>query len=90
VRQKLEASKPNMLNFGASFINSMLDQPSIPCKANLLTRVADMDELQSENELAVYVPTPNPLARRHASVPNSMRSTATTNSTAQGHADAEE
>ncbi len=61
VRGKLIELRRVMERFGAAFIDVMLKEPAIPCKANLLTRVADMDELQSENELAVYTMLENPL-----------------------------
>lgn len=61
VRKKLIAMRQKMDRFGASFIDAMLSQAALPCKANLLTRVADMDELQAENELAVYTMIANPL-----------------------------
>ena len=42
---------------------SLLSSPSLPCKANLLTRVAGLDELVGPLETqSVYVPIPNPLA----------------------------
>jgi siderophore synthetase component len=41
----------------------MLDAPTLRCKANLLTRVAGLDELVGPLETqSVYVPIPNPLA----------------------------
>jgi siderophore synthetase component len=42
---------------------TMLDAPTLRCKANLLTRVAGLDELVGPLETqSVYVPIPNPLA----------------------------
>ncbi|TQS43127.1 IucA/IucC family protein [Cryptosporangium phraense] len=44
------------------FINTLLDAPELPCKANLLTRVAGLDELIGPVETqSVYVRIPNPL-----------------------------
>lgn len=41
----------------------LLNAPTLPCKANLLTRVAGLDELVGPLETqSVYVPIPNPLA----------------------------
>ncbi len=47
----------------ADFINYMLNAPTLASKANLLTRVHDVDELQAVNEKAEYVQLPNPLSR---------------------------
>lgn len=44
-----------------TLINSLLYREQIPAKANLLTRVHDVDELTVELEQAVYVNTRNPL-----------------------------
>ena len=42
---------------------ALLDSPTLPCKANLLTRVAGLDELVGPLETqSVYVMVPNPLA----------------------------
>lgn len=46
---------------GSALIESMLYRKTIPCKGNLLTRVGDVDELQADNELAVYTRITNPL-----------------------------
>ncbi|GAA0280773.1 IucA/IucC family protein [Cryptosporangium japonicum] len=44
------------------FVNTLLDEPELPCKANLLTRVAGLDELVGPVETqSVYVRIPNPL-----------------------------
>ncbi|WP_051251168.1 IucA/IucC family protein [Paenibacillus harenae] len=45
------------------FLESLLKESSIPCKANLLTRLYDMDELDCPLEQAVYVPIDNPLVK---------------------------
>lgn len=63
VRSRLIELRRTMDRFGAAFIDTMLSQRQVPCKANLLTRVVDMDELRSENELAVYSLLDNPLCR---------------------------
>ncbi|MGP4038750.1 IucA/IucC family protein [Gracilibacillus sp. D59] len=45
-----------------NLINSLLYEETLPCKANLLTRVHDMDELVGSLETqSVYVPVENPL-----------------------------
>ncbi|WP_078412074.1 IucA/IucC family protein [Priestia abyssalis] len=46
-----------------NLLNSLLDEEKLPCKANLLTRVHDMDELVGSLETqSVYVHVTNPLA----------------------------
>lgn len=42
-------------------LDSWLYDPSIRCKANMLTRLFDVDELESELEQAVYVSIRNPI-----------------------------
>lgn len=61
IATKLEALRGGMLGSGRILIDAMLSMESMPCKANLLTRVADVDELEEENELGVYTAVPNPL-----------------------------
>jgi siderophore synthetase component len=61
VRERLIELRRKMDRFGAAFIDAMLGLPKVSCKGNLLTRAADMDELQSENELAIYTMVDNPL-----------------------------
>ena len=50
-------------NDHTNLVKSMLSQESLPCKANLLTRIHDMDELVGSLETqSVYVDVTNPLA----------------------------
>ncbi|MBU1311748.1 MAG: short-chain oxidoreductase [Gammaproteobacteria bacterium] len=60
-RNRLFSLLPRMSERGRALIESMLYRQTIPCKGNLLTRVEDVDELQAENELAVYTRISNPL-----------------------------
>ncbi|RYD23133.1 MAG: short-chain oxidoreductase [Verrucomicrobiaceae bacterium] len=62
-RDKLVALRAGMDGLGAALIDMLLENDSLPCKANLLTRVEDRDEIESECELAVYAPIANPLAK---------------------------
>ncbi|HSC86264.1 MAG TPA: IucA/IucC family protein [Polyangiaceae bacterium] len=62
-RRRLEALSVEFGPLGKALLDTLLGEPRIACKANLLTRIEDMDELQSENELAVYSLVPNPLCR---------------------------
>lgn len=47
----------------AHMLRSWISSPDLRCKANLLTRLYDVDELESELEQAVYVSITNPLCR---------------------------
>ena len=67
----LEVTRTNLLRMlpglserGRCFVESILYRKMIPCKGNLLTRVEDVDELQADNELAVYTTIKNPLYTR--------------------------
>lgn len=66
VEAKLAALRATMDGPGATLIDILLQSDSLPCKANLLTRIEDRDEIESECELAVYVSIANPLARGFA------------------------
>lgn len=61
VKNRLQELRPSLHTLGARFIDALLKNEVIPCKANLRTRVADLDELEAEDELAVYVLVKNPL-----------------------------
>ncbi|MDM5154526.1 IucA/IucC family protein [Bacillus sp. DX1.1] len=43
------------------FLQGLLEEEQLPCKANLLTRFYDVDELTSPLEQAIYVRVDNPL-----------------------------
>lgn len=62
VRQRLIEMRTTLSGPGRVLVDSLLSDPRIPCKANLLTRIEDLDELQAEQELAVYSMVENPLA----------------------------
>ncbi|MDF2670568.1 MAG: Petrobactin biosynthesis protein AsbA, partial [Paenibacillus sp.] len=62
LRSVLESFLP-MNRHSSCFLDSLLKDKWIPCKANLLTRLIDMDELDSELEQAVYVNIDNPLVK---------------------------
>lgn len=62
VRDWLTELRPQLNGLGGVLIDSLLTNSRIPCKANLLTRIEDLDELQAENELAVYSMIESPLA----------------------------
>ena len=57
---QLEHLKSNLSGEGKRFIHFILNKKSLPCKANLLTRFHDVDELLTDLEQAVYTSSPNP------------------------------
>lgn len=59
-REWLVALRTQLTGTGEAFVSYMLNKPSISCKANLLTRAQDVDELEAAHEMAVYVDVPNP------------------------------
>lgn len=63
IEARLTALAAAMAGPGAALMDILLQNDSMPCKANLLTRIEDRDELESECELAVYTSVANPLAR---------------------------
>lgn len=70
VQSKLQRLRGSLRGFARPFVETMLFEASIPCKANLLTRMQDLDELRSENELAVYHTVVNPLVARRSVFPS--------------------
>lgn len=47
----------------STFLEELLKNKELPCKANLLTRFFDVDELTSPLEQAIYVQVNNPLCQ---------------------------
>jgi siderophore synthetase component len=62
IKNRLNALSAELSGVGRAFVTSLLEDATLPYKANLLTRVRDMDELTTELEPAVYVDVPNPLS----------------------------
>jgi len=62
LRQRLQDAAVSSSGPAVSFIDFLLNTPELSAKANLLTRVHDVDELQADGEKAIYVRLPNPLA----------------------------
>ncbi|WP_242267503.1 IucA/IucC family siderophore biosynthesis protein [Bacillus cereus group sp. BfR-BA-01352] len=50
----------------STFLRELLDEDKLACKANLLTRFFDVDELSNPLEQAIYVQVKNPLVREVA------------------------
>ncbi|NEA77430.1 IucA/IucC family protein, partial [Streptomyces sp. SID13588] len=61
LRGHLERYASRMSGAGRDFARHVLDLPTIVSKANLTTRLYDVDELQSSNAPSLYRPVPNPL-----------------------------
>lgn len=61
MRAHLEGCAGAMTAAGRDFVRHILDLPTIASKANLTTRLFDVDELQSDNAPTLYRPVPNPL-----------------------------
>lgn len=63
VQRRLFTLEKQLHGTGKQFVHGLLRKKAIPCKANLLTRLHDIDELTAELELAVYTHINNPLAK---------------------------
>ena len=61
LRAHLEEYARTMRGVGREFARHVLDLPTITSKANLTTRMLDVDELQSSGGTSLYRPIPNPL-----------------------------
>lgn len=61
VKGRFEQLRSELTGLGRQLLVGFLEHPQLPYKANLLTRVHDVDELTAENEQAVYVRVDNPL-----------------------------
>ncbi|WP_434361004.1 siderophore biosynthesis protein [Parasalinivibrio latis] len=61
LRSYLAALGEQLNGAGKDLIHSLLTRKTIPAKGNLLTRLYDVDELEAENEQAIYTQLANPL-----------------------------
>lgn len=61
VKGRLELLRTQLTGQGRQLVHAALEGPRLPYKANLLTRVHDVDELTVDGEQAVYVEIDNPL-----------------------------
>ncbi|MDG5472157.1 IucA/IucC family protein [Jeotgalibacillus sp. ET6] len=66
VKQELSKLEQRFNGAGKRWIQHMLTTPSLACKANLLTRLQDVDELEAANEKAVYISIRNPFREEAA------------------------
>ncbi len=63
LRALLERERARGARYPATLLDRLLDDATWPCKANLRTRIADLDELAGDfSAQSVYVTIPNPLA----------------------------
>ncbi|PKF61555.1 short-chain oxidoreductase [Psychromonas sp. psych-6C06] len=67
-QHKLKQLLAQLNSVGIPLVESLLTRRDIPCKGNLLTRISDVDELQADQELAIYTAIKNPLYRFSATV----------------------
>jgi spermidine-citrate ligase len=62
LRRVVEGERARGGRYPATWLDRLLDEPEWPCKANLRTRIHDMDELVGDIATqSVYVRVPNPL-----------------------------
>lgn len=61
LHRRLEWLASTLNGAGRDFAHSLLHRPTIPAKGNLLTRLYDVDELEADNEQAIYTQLVNPL-----------------------------
>lgn len=62
MRARLTVLARRLTGAGRAFARTLLDRPTIAAKANLVTRLYDIDELASGDENAKYQRLPNPLS----------------------------
>ncbi|HEY6077525.1 MAG TPA: ferric iron reductase [Polyangiaceae bacterium] len=72
VKSRLTTLAGELCGQGRLLLESVLERSRLPYKANLLTRVHDVDELTSEQEQAVYVEIENPLLRPLQPLPREL------------------
>lgn len=63
VRAQLESLEKTCSGRGKRFVSGLLNAEKLPCKANLLTRLHDVDELEAALEQAVYTEVKNPFSQ---------------------------
>jgi siderophore synthetase component len=73
LRQTLENLALRLRASGRDFVRHILDHPQIGTKANLATRLVDMDELNSTAGHSLYRTMPNPLSLADVVTPSQER-----------------
>lgn len=66
LRERLEKLAARLTGAGRAFARDLLNRPTLSAKANLVTRLYDIDELSAAEGAAVYAAIPNPLRDRFA------------------------
>lgn len=61
LRDRLEVLSRTTSGVGREFVRGVLDRPTVAYKANLMTRLLDVDELQTGDERSLYARQPNPV-----------------------------
>lgn len=61
LRERLNGLARELAGVGRDFASGIVDRPTVAAKANLLTRMLNIDELEAEDGRAIYVQLPNPL-----------------------------
>ncbi|WP_435196691.1 IucA/IucC family protein [Natronomonas sp. EA1] len=62
LRRELERARERYAPADSAFLDPLLESPTVPCKANLLTRFRGLDELENDLEnQSVYTDVTNPL-----------------------------
>jgi siderophore synthetase component len=61
LRNRLDQLAATLSGAGRDFARHLLDRPVIATKTNLMARLLDIDELQSEGGVSLYRDLPNPL-----------------------------
>ncbi|MGD7044868.1 IucA/IucC family protein [Jeotgalibacillus proteolyticus] len=66
VKRELSELEQRFTGAGKRWIQHVLTAPALACKANLLTRLQDVDELEAADEKAVYTSISNPFREEAA------------------------
>lgn len=61
LRERLNSLAHQLGGVGGDFATEIVRRPTLAAKANLLTRILDIDELEAEDGRVIYVDVPNPV-----------------------------
>lgn len=76
IRERARALQSRLSGPGRQLVRQLLEQATLPYKANLLTRLHDVDELTAELERALYTSIDNPLCPARSAGPEVSREVA--------------
>ncbi|AUQ64765.1 IucA/IucC family protein [Phaeobacter inhibens] len=62
LRDHLQQMMPQLTGAARALVSDLLQAPRLATKANLLTRLHDLDELQTDTQEGLFLDMPNPLA----------------------------